>query len=144
MEPLSELRRAVQGLAQPASTQQALFPDFACVGDELAIELENALLWLRGAGVTLTPDQERALDALDRCLDDLSGPANEAFWVEPSALALDPRWETIRTLARDVLSNFEWSNETPPLNGAVYVTSDKAVTNTPESAPQAPPTTDPR
>jgi hypothetical protein len=28
--------RSVQALAQPADVQPALFPDFVCVGDELA------------------------------------------------------------------------------------------------------------
>jgi hypothetical protein len=38
-----ELQRCVQPLAQPASVQAALFPEFAVAGDEPAIAFDEAL-----------------------------------------------------------------------------------------------------
>lgn len=116
---LAQLRRCLQALARPAGEQVASFPDFVCVGDELVLDLDDAL---RNAGREgHGPEPDGALRALDDYISALSGPPNEAFWLEERPLFEDQRWERIRALAKTALASFGWPDEAPPGNGAIYV-----------------------
>ncbi len=46
-----------------------------------------------------------ALQALDRALNTLVGEHDPALWTD-DAVRKDPRWEEVRSLARDVLAGF--------------------------------------
>jgi hypothetical protein len=123
----AELRRCVQALAQPSSVQVALFPDFAVVGDELALQFADALGAYHASAPTDERGQLRCLKQLDDYLTELSGPANERFWLDRAALGSDVRWQRIRDLAKTVLVAFNWPDEPPPKDGATYVAGDKVV-----------------
>jgi hypothetical protein len=119
------LCHAIQALAQPADVQRALFPDFVVVGDELAIELDEALKDLRNDGPPLSLVQTEAIRELDVYLEALSGPAHLDFWDDLG----DRRWERVRSLSVSILVSFNWPNECPPKNGAVYVSGEEVVPN---------------
>ena len=130
MTAVSELRRCLQALSQPASVQVSLFPDFAVVGDELALQFSDALLAYRASAAEADSAQSLALGQLDEYLSQLSGAENNGFWHERSALGSDERWQHVRDLARAALTTFGWSDEPPPRDGATYVGADRAVHNT--------------
>ena len=127
MNEVDSFKRALQALAQPASVQVELFPDFVAYGDELVLDYGEAL---ERFGVqsrdSLTRAQRAALADLDSRITELSGPDNEAFWLTRDALFKDPRWEEIRQLAKAVLREFGWPNERPGPSGAIYVSGDDA------------------
>jgi hypothetical protein len=128
MTAVSELRRCVQALAQPASVQVSLFPDFAVVGDELAIQFGDALEAYRSSAPPASA-QALALEQLDEYLSQLSGQEDRGFWDDPSALSSDPRWQRVRDLAKTALSTFGWPDEPPPKDGATYVGAHGVVHN---------------
>ena len=130
MTAIAELRRCVQALAQPALVQVSLFPEFAVVGDELALQFDDALRAYSASGLTAEPSQLQSLKQLDDYLAELSGPENERFWLDRTVLFSDARWHRIRDLARAVLASFNWPDETPPRDGATYVGGCEIVRNT--------------
>lgn len=132
MSTADELKRCLQGLAQPAAIQVSLFPDFAVVGDELALSFDEALTAHRASLSPLSVPQSTALDALDGYLSELSGPHNETFWLDRSALATDPRWQRVRDLARDTLQAFAWQLDVPDRDGSVYISKGVTVRNVDE------------
>jgi hypothetical protein len=125
-----ELKRCLQAFAQPADVQRSLYPSFICVGDELGISFENALLTFGSTGGELSEPQLSALQSFDAHLASLSGPTNEDFWLAPEALSTDVRWEELRVHAKQVLAVLGWSTERPAPDGALYVTKSKVVRNT--------------
>lgn len=129
MDALIELRRCVQALAQPGAIQMSLFPDFACVGDELALEFEDAMRTFWETQATLSPSEAASLSALDTYLNELSGPQNEEFWTDISLLESDVRWERVRVLARAVRGTFGWPDEVPAKDGATYVGAGRVTRN---------------
>ena len=102
-----QLERAILALAQPAEAQLALFPDFVCKADELALDFEDGLYELAGHEHELTEAQRAALDALDGLLAGMSGERNAGFWTE-EALRSHPTWEEIRSAARATAAAFGW------------------------------------
>jgi hypothetical protein len=129
MTSVAELRRCVQALAQPAAVQISLFPDFAVVGDELALQFDDALQAYRASEPEGADRKLGSLKTLDDYLAKVSGPGDERFWQDRAALASDLRWQRVRELARAVLGAFAWPDEPPPRDGATYVTGDKVVKN---------------
>ena len=114
---------AVQALAQPAESQLTLFPDFAEVADELALEHEEAQqAYLDSpAADSLKAPQQQALEALDNKLETMSGPANEPIWCV-QALREQEVWNTVRSLARTVMTEMGWRDEVPPFDrGAIFI-----------------------
>lgn len=120
---------AVQALAQPSSAQIALYPPFACVGDEMAIELDDSLRLLRLTQGTLSHRQAVAIAELEQHIDHLSGPQNADFWTDRDRLHADPRWDQVRTLAVAVLTSFGWPPDAPPKNGALYLDEHGSLRN---------------
>lgn len=117
----AELKRCVQALAQPAAVQRTLYPSFVIVGDELVLELDDALRGWRSEKHGATPQQFDALMKLDAYIESLSGPPNEDFWLDPLELERDPRWDEIRSLASGALAAFGWAAEVPAASRAAYV-----------------------
>jgi hypothetical protein len=71
---LEPLKHALQALAMPATIQIALFPDFVCKADELALDFDN----YREAVITneafsLTQAQRDSLEGINVRLDAISG-----------------------------------------------------------------------
>lgn len=119
-----KLERAVLALAQPADVQLSLFPDFVCKADELALELEDALVELASFENKVAPEQRATVDALDKIIVEMSGPQNASFWTD-DALRSHPTWETIRSAAKDVVGAFGWELRHPPPSGAIYITGGR-------------------
>lgn len=129
MDVVAPLRHSLQKLAQPPAAQVALFPSLVVVGDELALGFDAALRAFRAAAPEASAPQLAALQQLEEYLRELSGPQNEAFWIEAIALAVDPRWARVRELSRAVLVAFHWPLELPEPVGASHVSEDRVVRN---------------
>lgn len=128
MDVVAQLRHSLQRLAQPPAAQVTLFPSLVVVGDELALAFDDALRAFRAATPEASAAQLRALQQLDEYLSEL-GPQNEALWIEPIALAVDPRWERVRGLARATLAAFHWPVEVSDRAGASCVSEDQVLRN---------------
>lgn len=110
---------AVQALAQPAEVQRALFPDFVVVADELALDFDHWWrVFERDFGHQLSSQQREACEALDRLLDEMSGPKPE-LWTDEGCLN-HPKWSEVRQLAANVLTAFGWPADVPPIGRKIY------------------------
>lgn len=74
------LRRSVQALAQPANVRETLFPRFVAVGDELALQFDDALRGFDAHHDSVSEEQRVALKVLDQYLLSLSGLKHAEFW----------------------------------------------------------------
>lgn len=119
---LDQLHRAILALAQPPEVQLALFPDFVCKADELALDFEDGLYELAGHKDDVTAEQQAALDALDGLITGMSGERNAAFWTE-EALLSNPGWDGIRSAARATAAAFGWEIRPPGPSGAIYISA---------------------
>lgn len=119
------LRQAVQALAQPSDVQESLFPKFVAVGDELALQFDDALSGFNAHHDRVTEAQRTVLNALDEYLTSLSGPKHADFWDDLT----DARWAEVRVRAASVLDAFEWPLEIPPKDGATYVSETEIIRN---------------
>jgi len=115
---MNKIKLIVQSFAQPCEVQRSLFPNFANVADELAVEWEMVLEELDDT--LLTDKQKQAIKALDDYMLSISGPANIQYW-NNEALCQSKEWDTMRNLAEDILCVMGWGNDTPPKNLAIYV-----------------------
>src|ERR1700754_1824521 len=84
----------VRALAQDAETQRALYPDFACVADELALEFDEYLRAIED-DLGALPASE-LIRALDDKLTAMSGPAHADLWTE-EALSAAVEWADVRS-----------------------------------------------
>ena len=123
---LSQFRWSLQALAVPAEAQRALFPEFVCKADELALDYDH---WAQAArasyGGEFSDEQRDALRAIDRRLVAMSrGGAefDEGLWSDV-ALNSRPEWEQVRSLAGLALSRFDWPCDAPPRGRSFYVPS---------------------
>ncbi|MCR5871843.1 MULTISPECIES: hypothetical protein [unclassified Sphingomonas] len=114
------LERAVLALAHPAQVQLALFPDFVCKADELALDLEDALYGIAGYEAELPAEGRVTLQALGDLLLANSGESNADFWTE-DALIAHPIWEQIRDTAKATVAALGWEFRPPPPSNAVYI-----------------------
>ena len=118
---------AVQALALSPRDQEELFPKFAEVTDELALEHQQTQEEFLecSSSARLSPTQREAIAALDGQLEKMSGPDNERFWTVHS-LENAPEWGDVRELAREVLRAMHWRADAPPHDrGAIYVPSSR-------------------
>jgi hypothetical protein len=112
--PLTRLRHALQALALPAETQLLLLPGFVPEVDELALSFEHWLVMvLADREARLTKTQRRALAAVERLLDEMSGQRNAHLWTRAS-LEDGEAWARLRQAAHQALKAFGWSLEKPP------------------------------
>jgi len=127
MDPtLAELQRTVRALAQPLEVQETLFPDFVVLGDELVMELGDALGACRRTGVVWSALQEQGLSELDAFIVSVSGEQYLELWTERDRMRTDPRWTRMRNLAVAVLDAFGWKNVVPSPNTAFYIRAVEA------------------
>lgn len=105
---------ALQALAQPAEVQFGLFPNFVCVGDELAIDYGNWSDWYQ-AHQALTVEQAKCLRELALVLAEIRGDA----WSDTGLKAL-AIWNEVRAKAAQTLGAFGWKVEIPPSGRSLY------------------------
>jgi hypothetical protein len=118
-----KLEWSVRALAQRADIQTSLFPEFACVADELALEFETSLKQARDEQVQMSQEASDRLEELDAALAAISGPHNQEFW-EDEALATRREWADIRTCAESVCLAMGWPTDPPPVASNLYVSTD--------------------
>jgi hypothetical protein len=106
-----------------------MFPDFAVIGDELALQFSDALRAFRASAAQADTAQSFALGQIDEYLSQLSAPKNTGFWHDRAALGSDERWQHVRDLARAALITFGWPDEPPSRDDATYVGADRVVRN---------------
>ncbi len=104
---------SVLALAQPADIQLRLYPDMVCKADELALDWDYALEYLKSHQYPFTADQQAIIDALDALMDDMGGAENWLMW-EDDALRTLPQWDRIRTMASQLAHLFAWPLAPPP------------------------------
>src|SRR4028119_1862389 len=118
---LVRLKLSLQALAMPADAQLALFPDFVCKVDELALDFDHwsecALGSDRGK---LSEEQKFLLRKLDGTFDQMSSGQSQNLW-EEDALRNSPEWQGIRETAKAALTSFCWDTERPPSYEHEYV-----------------------
>lgn len=110
----AEFKWSLQALAQPGAVQQELFPDAEAIGQALVDRYRLAYKAHKAAGFgKFSPVQRGRLRTLEATLADLSQEHNQAFWMDPEALANDPRWAQVRGHAQAALEAFGWPVERP-------------------------------
>jgi hypothetical protein len=116
---LDQLRWSLQALALPYEAQRNLFPSFACIADELALDFDH---WHETAmhHHDFGPDQIAALASVDSLLAEMTAEKDSALWTD-DALAHLPRWETVRERARNALEALHWTLGTPPSGRSIFV-----------------------
>lgn len=99
------LVQSLQALALSFDRQMSLFPAFVHVPDELALLFDDCMRLAESTPgyADLTELQREMLIALDRRLEELSGPDNARFWTT-EALANNTVWQEIRARAAQLLS----------------------------------------
>ena len=105
---------ALQALAQPAEVQFGLFPSFACVGDELALDYGNWTRWYQ-AHHSVTAAQADCLRELALVLAEIRGDA----WLDTGLRSL-AIWDEVRAKAAQTLVAFGWKAEMPPSGRSLY------------------------
>ena len=107
---------SVQALAQPASVQISLYPDFAEVADELALEHEEtqALYFRSPEAKNLETEHLRSIAILDKYLEEISGEDNLELWTI-GALESASEWTHVRELASHVIKLMKWELKPPPI-----------------------------
>ena len=126
MRPIDKLKNQVLLFASSADVQVDSYPEGVCVGDESALDFDEAL---RSARTELAPNQIQAVERLDEYILSVSGADFEDLWLDQTKLRFDERWETIRSLAKEMLVEMGWQYETPVKNVATYVFADSVVEN---------------
>lgn len=119
---MNKIKWVTQAIAQPCEIQKSLFPDFANIADELAVEWEMALDELNDPLVasSLTSEQKLALKKLDDYMLSISGAANIQYW-NNDALCRSVEWQKMRKMAIDILRIMNWENVVPAKADALYI-----------------------
>lgn len=115
---MTKLEKIVQSFAQPCEMQKSLFPDFANVADELAVEWETALEEIDG--MLLTDKQRQAFNVLDEYMLSISGPSNIRYW-NNEALCHSNEWCAMRNMAEEIILVMGWKKTPPNKSQAIYV-----------------------
>lgn len=118
---MNKIKWITQVIAQPYEIQKSLFPDFANVADELAVEWEGALDELNITSIT--DEQRSGIKKLDDYMLSISGPANIQYW-NNTALCKSVEWQRMREMAIDILSIMHWEKTVPAKPKAIYINQD--------------------
>lgn len=122
---MRRLMQSIQGLAASAEQQLAIYPDFVCRVDELALDYDNWFVAvLSNDGQSLSEAQEQCLRELDGMLSSMSGGPHAALWTE-KALRERREWEDLRRAARRSLAAFGWKANPPPPSEDFFVSGEK-------------------
>ena len=118
---MNKIKWIAQVIAQPYEIQKSLFPEFANVADELAVEWEGALDELNITSIT--DEQRSVIKKLDDYMLSISGPANIQYW-NNTALCKSVEWQRMREMAIDILSIMHWEKTVPAKPKAIYINQD--------------------
>ena len=108
----SELRISLQVLACESQNQINHFNPGSDIVGELYMDYWGYSQAI-GTYWELSQDQETRLTVLRDFFDALNTPATGDFW-SVEALRSDPRWEHVRSLAKQTLNALNWPIEVPP------------------------------
>lgn len=108
---MDNLKNSIMALAASAKDQEALYPSFTAVGDELLLEFGECLDNLKVSD--LTPEQAASIAALDVYFIQHSSTQYSAMYLENSALYENSNWDEIRSLAKLVAKEMGWSLTEP-------------------------------
>lgn len=108
---IDNLKNSIMALASSPQVQEALYPSFAAIGDELVLEFGECLDDLKVSD--LTPKQVASIEALDVFINQHSGAQFSAMYLENNALYEDSNWDKIRSLAKLVAKEMGWSLTEP-------------------------------
>lgn len=119
---MNKIKWVTQAIAQPCEIQKSLFPDFANIADELAVEWEMALNELNDSQVAslFSSEQKLAVKNLDDYMLSISGAANIQYW-NNDALCRSVEWQKMRKMAIDLLLIMNWENVVPAKADALYI-----------------------
>lgn len=119
---MNKIKWVTQAIAQPCEIQKSLFPDFANIADELAVEWEMALNDLNDSQVAslFSSEQKLAVKNLDDYMLSISGAANIQYW-NNDALCRSVEWQKMRKMANDILRIMNWENVVPAKADALYI-----------------------
>lgn len=125
MKPEVGFMWSVQSLAAPFRNQKCLFPIFTEIPDELVLEHDEAQrLFLASNQVfNLSCHQKEVIKRLDHYIQELSDRDDPHLWTM-DALESSEEWESIRSLARDVIKAMRWEEYLPPTSeerGNIYL-----------------------
>jgi hypothetical protein len=110
---------SLQALAQPASTQIGLFPEYANAADELALSWEEALEDAELAELPVAP--QKVIKELDDYMLSISGKDNSDLWTNYS-ITNSVQWARMRKLAGEAILELGWEKATPRKpSWAIYV-----------------------
>lgn len=116
---LTQMKWALQALAQQPAIQLTLFPEYVVVADELALDFDNwygATKWRE----CFTAPQRATLEAVDDLLDQMTLARDPELWTE-KALTERPEWREARELAQQALKSLDWEFGAPPRYRSAYV-----------------------
>ncbi len=113
-----QLRISLQVLACESQDQIHHFPPGVDIIGELYMDYVHDSLAI-GTYWELSQDQETRLAVLRDYLFTLEILAISDFWTV-EALSSDPRWEQVRSRAKQALTAFNWPIEVPPLIQTSY------------------------
>ncbi|HJU66707.1 MAG TPA: hypothetical protein VJ650_00565 [Gemmatimonadaceae bacterium] len=112
---------SLRALAASPDVQLARFPDFVVKADELALDFADAhLIFAQCQQLEFTPAQRDAVNAVDRLLDEMSGPEHAALWSE-QALREAPQWDAVRQVAKLALRELGYAEGPVPPSDATYI-----------------------
>ena len=119
---MNKIKWVTQAIAQPCEIQKSLFPDFANIADELAVEWEMALNELNDSQVAslFSSEQKLAVKNLDNYMLSISGAANIQYW-NNDALCRSVEWQKMRKMAINILRIMNWENVVPAKADALYI-----------------------
>ena len=107
-----QLRISLQVLACDSQNQINHFPPGVDIIGELFMDYEGYSEAI-GTYWEISQDQVIRLAVLRDFFYSLNNPASSDFW-NVEALSSDPRWEQVRSLAKQALTAFNWPIEVPP------------------------------
>lgn len=119
---MNKIKWVTQAIAQPCKIQKSLFPDFANVADELAVDWELALDELNEPciAILITDEQRKTIKRLDDYMLSISGPNNMQYW-NNDALCQSEEWQRMREMATEILSVMQWEKTVPTKSEAIYI-----------------------
>jgi hypothetical protein len=108
------LRYSLQLLACDAESQIAHFlpPDFWNKAYDMAEDYDYFVSQVRML-FSLTPDQNKYLNELDEQFNTMWDIPYDELWTD-DALRSDPRWQSVREIAKHALQAWSWAYEVPP------------------------------
>ncbi len=121
-EHLVMLIETIKLLAADYETQVKQFPSFVLIPDEIASTYYDCFLLapqIAEAGLIDEYQLER-LTQIDRTLEEMTEDKEHSYWTL-DALRTEPKWESIRSAANDLLALFGQPYQPPNLYWIQYI-----------------------